>query len=35
MPTIKVNISRNFFNEKYLPYLNTNERYNIFYGGAG
>lgn len=35
MPTIKVNISQDYFNEKYVPFLNSKERYQIFYGGAG
>lgn len=35
MAKVKLNISRDYFNEKYIPYLNTNHRYNIFYGGAG
>jgi phage terminase large subunit len=35
MPKIKVNISQDYFNEKYLPYLNRKERYQVYYGGAG
>ena len=33
MANIKLNIKRRFFNEAYLPYLKTNERVNVFYGG--
>lgn len=32
--TINLNIDASFFNKKYLPYLNSNYRYNIFYGGS-
>lgn len=32
---IKINLDASFFNEKYIPYLNRDERYNIFYGSAG
>lgn len=32
---IKINIDDNYFNEVYLPYLDRQERYQIFYGGAG
>jgi hypothetical protein len=33
MANIKLNIKKRFFNEAYLPYLRTNERVNVFYGG--
>lgn len=32
---VKINIDASYFNEVYLPYLNRQERYQIFYGGAG
>ena len=35
MPKIKVNVSYDYFNEKYIPYINRKERYQIYYGGAG
>jgi len=35
MPKIKVNISYDYFNEKYIPYIDRKERYQIYYGGAG
>lgn len=35
MPTVKLNLDRSFFNEKYIPYLNSNARYNVFLGSAG
>lgn len=35
MPKIKVNISYDYFNEKYIPYINRKERYQVYYGGAG
>ena len=35
MANIKLNIKKRFFNEAYLPYLETTERVNVFYGGAG
>lgn len=35
MPKVTVNIDASFFNKKYIPYLNRDERYQIFYGGSG
>ena len=35
MPDINVNISKKIFNPVYYPYLENDERYNIFIGGAG
>jgi len=35
MANIKLNIKKRFFNEAYLPYLETTDRVNVFYGGAG
>ena len=35
MANIKLNIKKRFFNEAYLPYLETTDRINVFYGGAG
>ncbi|MEB6213517.1 PBSX family phage terminase large subunit [Enterococcus casseliflavus] len=32
---VKINIDASYFNKAYLPYLNREERYQIFYGGAG
>lgn len=33
---VKINIdAKSYFNEVYLPYLNRQERYQVFYGGAG
>lgn len=32
---VKINIDASYFNYKYLKYINRNERYQIFYGGAG
>lgn len=32
---IRINLDASFFNEKYIPYLKKNHRYNIYYGGAG
>ena len=32
---VKINIDASYFNEVYLPYLNRQERYQVFYGGAG
>jgi len=34
MAVIKLNIDRSFFNEKYIPYISSNYRYNVFYGGS-
>ena len=34
MGTIKLNVDRSFFNEKYIPYLKSEHRYNVFYGGS-
>ena len=31
---INVNISKKVFNDKYLPYLNNEDRYLLFYGGG-
>jgi len=35
LPDINVNISKKIFNPIYYPYLENDERYNIFIGGAG
>jgi len=35
MEKINLNIDKEVFNEVYLPYLKTNTRYELFYGGAG
>jgi len=35
LPDINVNISKKIFNPVYYPYLENDERYNIFIGGAG
>jgi len=35
MEQINLNIDKEVFNEVYLPYLKTNTRYELFYGGAG
>jgi phage terminase large subunit len=32
---INLNVKRSMFNSAYLPYLDNDNRYNIFYGGAG
>lgn len=32
--TIKLNIGRDFFNEKYIPYMKSNHRYQVYYGGS-
>lgn len=32
---ISFNVKKNFFNEVYLPYIETDTRFNVFYGGAG
>lgn len=32
---IKIKVDSSYFNEKYIPYLNRDERYQIYYGGAG
>lgn len=32
--SINVNIDANIFNEVYLPALTSNEKFQIFYGGA-
>lgn len=32
---VKINIDASYFNKAYLPYLNREERYQLFYGGAG
>ncbi|WP_203246328.1 PBSX family phage terminase large subunit [Sporosarcina beigongshangi] len=31
---IQMNIGRDFFNEKYIPYLQSNNRYQVYYGGS-
>jgi phage terminase large subunit len=33
--SINLNVSKAMFNKPYLPYLETDNRYNVFYGGAG
>ena len=35
MAIIKLNLDRSFFNEKYIPYLKSDYRYNVFLGSAG
>ncbi|WKV08187.1 PBSX family phage terminase large subunit [Thermoanaerobacterium sp. CMT5567-10] len=35
MMKINLTVNKNIFNEAYLPYLETEQRFNIFYGGAG
>jgi len=35
LPDINIIISKRIFNKAYYPYLENNERYNIFIGGAG
>jgi len=32
---ISINISKNKFNQVYLPYIETKNRFQIYYGGAG
>lgn len=32
--TITLNINSDFFNEKYMPYLHTDNRYQVYYGGS-
>lgn len=33
--SININIDSSFFNEAYIPYLNREEKFQVFYGGAG
>ena len=33
--SININIDSSFFNEAYIPYLNRDEKFQVFYGGAG
>jgi phage terminase large subunit len=33
--SINLNVSKAMFNKAYLPYLKTDNRYSVFYGGAG
>lgn len=35
MPTVNINISKKVFNTVFIPYLETDYRYEIYYGGAG
>lgn len=35
MAQVKLSIGKHMFNEKYIPYLNSNARYNVFLGSAG
>lgn len=35
MPKVNIKISRKVFNDIYYPYLNSDERYLVFYGGGG
>lgn len=35
MAKITLNVDKSYFNDKYVPYLNRDERYQIFYGGSG
>uniref|UniRef100_UPI00047DFA93 phage terminase large subunit n=1 Tax=Bacillus sp. UNC41MFS5 TaxID=1449046 RepID=UPI00047DFA93 len=35
MAKIKLNIDKSYFNDKYIPYMNKEERYQVYYGGAG
>ena len=34
MPTVNIKISKKVFNDVYMPYLNNQDRYLIFYGGG-
>lgn len=34
MPTVNIKISKKVFNEVYLPYLDNEDRYLVFYGGG-
>lgn len=34
MPTVNIKISKQVFNDVYLPYLNNTDRYLVFYGGG-
>ena len=34
MSTVDIRISKKVFNDVYLPYLNNEDRYLIFYGGG-
>ena len=35
MKEVNINISKKVFNKKFIPYLDNNKRYLVFYGGAG
>lgn len=35
MPEINLNVDSSFFNDAYIPYLNREEKFQVFYGGAG
>lgn len=35
MPTVNINISKKVFNPAFLPYLETDFRYEVYWGGAG
>lgn len=35
MSDINLNIDASFFNKNYIPYLNRDEKFQVFYGGAG
>ena len=32
--TVQLNIDASFFNEAYVPYIDTTTRFNVFFGGA-
>jgi hypothetical protein len=34
MPTVNISISKRVFNSVYLPYLDNEDRYLVFYGGG-
>ncbi len=34
MPTINIKISKKVFNDIYIPFLNCEDRYLVFYGGG-
>lgn len=34
MPSVNIRISKKVFNDVYLPYLDNEDRYLVFYGGG-
>jgi hypothetical protein len=34
MSTVNIRVSKKVFNDVYLPYLNNQDRYLVFYGGG-